>query len=497
MSLRRQLVLGVSALVAAAFVLTGTTTVLALRASVLQQLDQEVLTGLDLAATPGEGAGGGATPPPADGSAEPAPRIGTLTVVIDSDGTAVRADAIDDDGSRSTLTDAQLEAVTGADPPPRTPVTVDLGGELGTYRIAEETIRDSGGPDSNDSPRTVISGNSMHGVTSTTTALTAILAGVLGSAFLLVIGALAVIVTRSLRPLRRVAGVARRVSEQPLASGEVVLPDRVAPADTDPRTEAGQVGSALNSLLENIVTALNQRQASEDRLRRFVADASHELRTPLTSIRGYAELSRAENAPMTPTQQRSLERITAESNRMSSLVEDLLLLARLDAGQPLRTEVVDLAPLVIDAVSDAHAAAPDHHWLVDVGEPIDVTGDEDRLLQVVTNILGNAAAHTPPGTTVEAGVRQQAGHALLRIVDDGPGIPDSLQERLFDRFARDDSSRARGDGGASGGGTSSGGAGLGLAISHAIVTAHGGWIEVDSAAGRTEFTVHLPMHPAT
>lgn len=504
LSLRRRLVLGVSVLVAIAFLITGTTTLLAVRASALQRLDGEVLVGLDLATQPrggpraedaGNSLGGGQeSPAGAVPDSGPAPRIGTLTLVIDAQGTAVEASVIGDDGTASVLTDAQITELTADSMPEHRPVSVDLEGELGRFRVAIDRGADG----------TVVSGRSLADVAASTRTTAAILGGVMGAVLLLLIGGLILVITRSLRPLRRLAHTAQRVSERELASGEVVLPDRVATVDTDPATEVGQVGGALNSLLDHIEDALTKRQAAEDRLRRFVADASHELRTPLASIHGYAQLSQAEGAPMTETQQRSFTRISSEAVRMTSLVENLLLLARLDAGQPLRQDPVDLAVLLIDAISDAHAAAPDHRWVLEVEEPVEVTGDEDRLRQVLTNLLGNARAHTPAGSTVTASLDKDAerGTAIVRVTDDGPGIPEDLRERLFERFTRGDESRsrARSNGqessdelsGDAGGG---GGAGLGLAISHAIITAHGGRIDAQSIPGRTMFTVHLPLAP--
>lgn len=504
LSLRRRLVIGVSVLVAIAFLITGATTLLAVRASAVQRLDEEVLVGLDLAVQPRGGPRPEETVDSPDGEQEPpvstvtedgpAPRIGTLTLVLDAQGTAVQASAIDDDGTASSLTDAQIAQLTAESLPERRPVSVDLGGELGSFRIAVDRGGDG----------TVVSGRSLADVASSTRTTAMILGGVMGGVLLLVIGGLILVITRSLRPLRRLALTAQRVSERELASGEVDLPDRVDSADTDPATEVGQVGGALNSLLDHIEDALTKRQAAEDRLRRFVADASHELRTPLASIQGYAQLSQAEGAPMTETQKRSFHRISSEAVRMTSLVEGLLLLARLDAGQPLRQDPVDLAVLLIDAISDAHAAAPDHRWMLEVEESVEVTGDEDRLRQVLTNLLGNARAHTPAGSTVTASLDNDAerGSAIVRVTDDGPGIPEELRERLFERFTRGDESRSRSradaqesDDELSDNVDRGGGAGLGLAISHAIITAHGGRIDVQSIPGQTMFTVHLPLAP--
>jgi len=295
---------------------------------------------------------------------------------------------------------------------------------------------------------------------------------------------LSLLVRRSLRPLERVADVAQRVSTLSLSAGTVDIPDRVAPADTDITTEVGRVGSSLNQLLGHVQSSLAARQHSEDQLRRFIADASHELRTPLASIRGYAQLSLGEAAPMTPTQARSFDRIESEAQRMASLVDDLLLLARLDAGQPLRRDEVELTLLAVDAVSDAQAADATHEWRLDVTDDlIAVTGDENRLRQVVANLLRNAQTHTPPGTTVTLSLSRDGGDAVLRVIDTGPGIDASVADRLFDRFARADDARNR----------DAGSTGLGLSIAEAITAAHGGAISVESEPGRTVFEVRLPL----
>ncbi|MFE7298413.1 sensor histidine kinase [Streptomyces sp. NPDC057579] len=316
----------------------------------------------------------------------------------------------------------------------------------------------------------------------------------------------------ALRPLRRVAATATRVSELPLHQGEVALHVRVPAAEADARTEVGQVGAALNRMLGHVGSALSARQESETRVRRFVADASHELRTPLASIRGYAELTRRGKERPGPETRHALGRIESEAERMTGLVEDLLLLARLDAGRPLSYGTVDLSPLVVDAVSDARAAGPDHGWrleLPDVAAPTPalVRGDADRLHQVLVNLLANARTHTPEGTTVTARVRtvrrprpSGAGPAgsgpfgvvgdavQLEVQDDGPGIPAALLPHVFERFARGDASRSR----SAGSGRSGGSTGLGLAIVEAVVAAHGGTVEVASVPGRTVFTVTLP-----
>ncbi|MEU4693108.1 HAMP domain-containing sensor histidine kinase [Actinoplanes sp. NPDC023714] len=296
----------------------------------------------------------------------------------------------------------------------------------------------------------------------------------------------ALIVRRTLEPLDRVAATATRVSELRLDRGEVQLAQRVPEQDTDPRTEVGQVGAALNRMLDHVGNALEARHASEMQVRQFVADASHELRTPLAAIRGYAELSRRSRQVIPDEISHVLTRVESEAKRMTALVEDLLLLARLDAGRPLAQDPVDLTMLAVDATSDAHAAGPRHYWQLDLPEePVTVIGDGARLHQVLANLLANARTHTPEGSTVTVKVGQVPDAAVLQVIDDGPGIPDDLVSRIFERFTRGDSSRSR----------AAGSTGLGLSIVHAVVTSHRGKVGVQSRPGQTVFTVMLPLGP--
>jgi two-component system, OmpR family, sensor kinase len=290
----------------------------------------------------------------------------------------------------------------------------------------------------------------------------------------------------SLRPLRRMTTTAGAVARLPLAS-EVDVPHRVP--DADQRTEVGQLGAAFNRMLGHVESALARREASEGRLRRFAADASHELRTPLAAIRGYAELARRHPGTLPPEVEHALGRVEAESARMSALVEDLLLLARLDAGRPLESRPVDLTRLAIDATSDARAAGPDHRWQLELPEgPVLVQGDDQRLHQVLANLLSNARTHTPGGTTVTValGPDHARGVAELSVTDNGPGIPEELQPDMFERFVRGDSSRSR----------AAGSTGLGLSIVAAVIAAHHGTVSADSGPGGTRFTITLPLLPS-
>ncbi|WP_426320401.1 sensor histidine kinase [Microbacterium sp. E-13] len=357
-------------------------------------------------------------------------------------------------------------------------VTID---NLGTYRI--EGVQVGG--------TVVIVGLSRAGISETLGRMLTTIALLTVGGLLLLSVATAWTIRRGLAPLRAVADTAARVSTQRLDQGEVSIAERVPVRQADPRTEVGRVGAALNTLLDHVDESLAARQRNEERMRSFVADASHELRTPLASIRGYSELSltalsRGQDTALETTEA-SLERIQAQSLRMTSLVEDLLLLARLDEGQELVYGTVDLTRLAIDAVGDVRPTGPDHEWVLDVGdEPVLIAGDAGRLHQVAANLLANARTHTPAGTTVTVRVSREGRDAVLRVHDDGPGIDPSLKDDLFERFSRGDRSRAR----------QTGGTGLGLSIARAIVDAHGGSIRVASAPGDTTFEVRLPARPA-
>ncbi|MCH5673469.1 sensor histidine kinase [Streptomyces gilvus] len=310
-----------------------------------------------------------------------------------------------------------------------------------------------------------------------------LVAGIVFGAALTVTGVVGACWVRwSLRPLSRVAATATRVSELPLASGEVALPPR-AP-ESDPRSEVGQVAGAFNRMLGHVEDALTKRHASEERLRSFAADASHELRTPVASVRGHAELALLHPGPVPPEIGRALERIAAESSRMGEMVDEMLLLARLDAGRPLERQPVDLTMLVLDAVTDARAAGPEHRWELDLPEePVTVVGDQHRLHQVVANLLANARLHTPAGTKVTVTLETEDSAAVLHVHDDGPGVPEDIQPGVFERFTRAEH-RRRAD-------ASGGGAGLGLSIVAAVTEAHGGSVELESRPGSTTFTVRI------
>jgi two-component system OmpR family sensor kinase len=248
-------------------------------------------------------------------------------------------------------------------------------------------------------------------------------------------------------------------------------------------TEAGELGDALNTMLTRIEEAFDERSASEARLRQFIADASHELRTPVATIRGYAELYRRGGLDEREALQQAMRRTEAETLRMGSLIDDLLLLARLDQGRPLDQGPVDLGVLAVDAAADARARAPERRVTASVSEGVVVNGDEHRLRQLLANLVSNALVHTPSDSPIEARVRTDNGSAVLEVHDDGPGMSPDVAARAFERFYRADPSRSR----------HHGGSGLGLAIVRAIVDAHGGTVTLDTSLGHgTTVRVQLP-----
>ncbi|GAA1214062.1 sensor histidine kinase [Rhodoglobus aureus] len=476
LSLRNRLVLGSAALIALAAVLIGVVSVLALQGFLIDRLDVQLTS----ASTRSQGAldgrpgGNNQTAPPAgDFLALPGQREGTIAGLVTSDGT-ITAGVLGNRGSSAPLTEAQL-AVLSTLTEASDPVTVNLGGTLGDYRIIVSSTPIAG--------ESLIVALPLADVRDTVLQLTFLVAGIgllaVGSAA--IAGAIAV--RFALRPLERVAGTATRVTELQLDRGAVALAERVSLDDADPRTEVGQVGAALNRLLEHVAFALSSREASENKVRTFVADASHELRTPLASIRGYAELTRRGGHEIPDDVAHAIGRIEAESVRMTGLVESLMLLARLDKAAAVEHESVDLSRLIIDAVGDAHAAGPDHVWELEIpDDAVVISGDRLRLHQVVANLLANARMHTPAGTTVTASLMWEGELAIIEIRDTGPGIPPELQPTVFERFVRGDSSRSR----------AAGSAGLGLAIVAAVVAAHGGETKVSSTPGNTVFRIELP-----
>ncbi|MFF5770045.1 sensor histidine kinase [Streptomyces californicus] len=546
-TLRTRLVVSAVSLIAVVAAVIGSVTAIAFHSYLYGKLDDQLRSVVERAQRPP-----GPVPLPESlreagplgfvgGGGQP---LGTFGALVGEGGDVTASKVVADSGLRAQesakpLTDGQAEALEAAAPGSGEGTrSVDLPG-LGGYRVEAATTAEGA---------TVLVGIPSAEVSRALTTLIVVEVCVTAAGLLAASIAGTALVGVALRPLRRVAATATRVSELPLHSGEVALVERVPDAEADPRTEVGQVGAALNRMLGHVGAALAARQESETRVRQFVADASHELRTPLASIRGYAELTRRAGgggaAPgPDPVTRHALGRIESEADRMTGLVEDLLLLARLDAGRPLSYGSTDLLPLVVDAVSDARAAdrpgpqpyearaaqrpgafpaadrtgtgpgpqpydgpaadrpatcsatgsgAARHRWRLELpAEPVTVRADSARLQQVLVNLLANSRTHTPPGTTVTVSVRPPAragGPVALEVRDDGPGIPAALLPHVFERFARGDASRTRG----SDGGGATGSTGLGLAIVQAVVTAHGGRVRVESAPGRTVFAVELP-----
>ncbi len=534
-TLRARLIIGLLALFTVASLGVGVVTTVALGDFLLSRLDQQVNTaGQALSHSiensqahgqvPGQGPGPDVEPANpscrnasqyASIAAGQAPR--TFAARLDDGGLSyacVVTDTVHGPGLKAVRMSAADVAIlkrmpvaglpNGRHPGRSYPVTRYLSG-LGDYRLTAFTGGDGD---------VHIAGLPISGVRETVRQLELVEVIVFGSALIVMGLAGTGLIRLSLRPLGRVTATAAEVSALPLESGEVVLPHRVAEAD--PRTEVGRLGRSFNQMLGHVEASLATRQASEDKLRRFVADASHELRTPLAGIRGYTELALRTGGDLSPEIRTALGRVDAESVRMSRMVDDLLLLARLDAGRPLAHEPVDLTRLAIEVTSDAQVAGPGYHWVLDLpSEAVVITGDQHRLHQVLANLLSNARTHTPQETTITVRVaRAQAGRdgdgdggddgggggngngdgdgdgnsggnsdgVELTVTDDGPGIPAELQAHIWDRFARADTARSR----------TAGSTGLGLAIVRAVVIAHRGRLSVDSQPGKTTFRIWLP-----
>ena len=478
-SLRTRLLLSMVALFAASSLVVGVVSVLALRGFLMDRLDEQLAaaTGRSQSAVGGDAADAPTPSLPPTWSEFRAGVQGPLTVTAIVLESRVLAVVVAEDGNFRQLTADQARALAAVRVGSVT--TLDLGGELGNYRVAATAVTfaptGAGG--------VVVTGLPMAEVEAVLLRLTVIIGLVTAVALAAAVVAGAVVVRVALRPLERVAATASTVADLPLDRGEVALSARVPDADADPSTEVGKVGSAINRMLGHVASALEARHASENKVRRFVADASHELRTPLASIRGYAELTRMSGHALPDDIVHAMGRVESEAKRMTSLVEDLLLLARLDEGRELERQPVDLTRLLIDAVSDAHASAPEHEWVLhQPDEPVTIEGDGPRLHQAVANLLANARVHTPPGTTVEVALVAGQNTVTILVTDDGPGFPPELQETLFERFARGDDSRSR----------ASGSTGLGLAIVRSVVEGHGGTVTAESVPGRTRFTLVLP-----
>ena len=494
-TLGRQLLVRVVLIVAAISVLLTGASLFATQQLMLRNADSQLNAVVGRLQAPGQ--------PTAQRLLQPGQPQGTLYAIFSEDGAAADSGLLspsqNQDGlRRTTLSDHALSVLSGVTPD-KSHTTVHLGTGLGAYRVVAYSVTylPNYNDESSSEPATLVVGTSLSELNHV---LQQIIQIAIPLSLLAIIGAgvaVGIVVRRSLQPLNRVASTAQQVSQLQLDRGEVALAMRVPEADADPASEVGRVGQALNHMLDNVDGALAARQASETKLKQFIADASHELRNPLASIRGYAELTRLGRDQLPTDTAYALGRVESEATRMSRLVEDLLLLARLDSGPNIDIGPVDLTELLINAVSDARVAGQDHRWILDLDAPMTgdqsliTTGDRYRLHQAVLNLLTNARTHTPAGTTVRAGLRIDGNDAVITVADNGPGISPELQSQVFERFTRADSSRARS---ADAGDGSTGSTGLGLAIVAAVVEAHQGRVAVRSVPGDTEFTIRLPLH---
>ena len=458
MTLRARLVLGLLGLTAIALATTGIVIYREQRSFLLDRVDEQIRSALENPSQISPALSGGT----ATGRRRFVP-FGTYAEIRYPDGSVVRlADPGTDTGTAPSIPDELTTGVifTVSDP--------DLRVGAGPVVVGAGDVRREG---------LLVVGIPLDDVNETLDRLLVVELVVAGLVIALLAIASGLIVKLGLRPLREMEATAGAI-----AAGD--LSRRVGTAD--PRTEVGRLGLALNEMLAQIEHAFDERRASEDRLRRFVADASHELRTPLTSIRGYAELFRMGAASDPDNLAKTMRRIEQEADRMGIMVDDLLLLARLDQGRDAARAPVDLTRIATDAADDARAVEPDRpvSWRPD--GPVTVNGDEVRLRQVFGNLMQNALRHTPEGTPVHLRVATVGDEAVIEVRDEGPGMDAETAAHVFERFYRADPARTR----------AKGGTGLGLAIVAAIAESHDGRVEVETAPGAgATFRVYLPAAP--
>lgn len=465
MSIKTRLVAIISILVLLAFVIVGAVTVTATKARMIDRVDST------LAQASGRG---GHAAPQGGGSDEgvyPSSKRSIATLMLDSNGNLIHADPSGFNDSPDPLPDIASLGPSGMRDHIGNPFTVNsVGSGDISYRVLIQS-----GPDGD----LIAVAAPLSDVTSTIRGL--ILVIVLTSLAVLAGVVLVVwfVVRHGLKPIDSMIDTAGLI-----ARGD--LSQRVEYETST--NEVGKLGQAFNEMLAQVESSFMAKERSERRLRQFAADASHELRTPLTSIRGYAELFRTGAASDPSTLERVMLRIESESTRMGKLVDDLLLLARLDQGRSLRRDPVDLVQIIENAVTDAKAVEPDRPISIASPDRVMVIGDADRLKQVIDNLMANARVHTERTAPVRVTVEQRDGDALVSVADSGPGIDQQNLERIFDRFYRIDSARTR----------ERGGTGLGLSIVASIVQAHRGRVSVESAPGTgATFTFALPMAQST
>ena len=461
-SLRTQLILGSVALTGMAGIAIGAASILGVRGFMLGQLDDEVRQTAQLITSLNREE----LRESIDGPGLP---VGTV-IAVASYGTA-SAVRLDERAHAEVIPVKDLtELKSGVYS--HEPRSVHLG-DFGSYRVVSANDRGE---------ESILVGLPTGVIDRTLGRIGLFTFGLLAAVLLVVAFVTRRVIDNAITPLEEMRHTALNIARTPIGTGDATISERVDV--TDPESEVGELGTAFNQMLDHVDDALTARRASEAKVRQFVSDASHELRTPLTAIRGYSELTRRLNMDVSDDVRHALERIESESIRMTELVEDLLLLARLDEGRDLDMTTVDVAKLVKDAVNDAQVAGSDHLWTVNVGRGLKVMGDKHRLHQVISNLLANARTHTPAGTTVTVSATGTDTDIILTVADNGPGIPADIQSSLFERFVRADTSRQR----------ATGSTGLGLAIVDGLVRAHKGSITVESEPGDTRFIVRLPRH---
>jgi two-component system, OmpR family, sensor kinase len=478
MSLRLRLLLTLAPLFILGLAAADFGTYVALQSSLLQGVDKQLVTiepgvmgELLNQSSDGGGQHGGY------GQADSFPS-GTYGELVDSSGTTLKAGYTPNEATLVQSASSYPVFPDNIDNYTNTTITVPGRGSWDSYRVLVTAEPQPQFPGGSASTLTVVVAVPLDGVDTTLSTLLLFEIAISSGITIIVLVVTWLLVRRGMRPLERMGATARSI-----AAGD--LGRRVSPSNE--RTEVGQLGLALNGMLSQIERAFAQRDVTEQKLRHFVSDASHELRTPLTSMRGYAELLQR-NPDMTREDVLlAVRRIEDETRRMGVLVDDLLLLARLDQGRPLDSAPVDLTAMVNDAVSDARAADPGRSVVAQIAAPVSVTGDDLRLRQAVANLVRNALVHTPAGSPVEVALREDGGYADIDVIDHGPGVPEAQRQRIFERFHRADPTRSR----------DQGGSGLGLSIATAVVAAHGGRISVtDTPGGGATFRIALPIPPA-
>jgi two-component system OmpR family sensor kinase len=464
MPLSTRLIIGLLAVISSALIVVGLATFLALRSWMVEQIDNSLMQPKShLYADGGD-------PRRINEAIQSWIGDGATVIILSPDGRAVPlAQGINGQQPAALpAADAAALATVPAGPTTR-PVNLTLS-TLGKTKATALTALDQG-----NQRVTVVAVLALSRINALVGRLFAIELITIGLALLISWLLSAWFIRRSFKPLQEVAETASEVAQLPLGRGDVTIPARVA--NPIPTTEVGQVGLAVNAMLDHVEESLQTRAETEDRLRQFVSDAGHELRTPLAAVRGYSELLRRGVEQDPEAARLAASRIEGAASRMGLLVDDLLLLASLDEQRPLAKNPVDIRTIIDDTQTEAKTTGPDHRWVVDdaVKGEVFVAGDELRLHQTLSNLYANARNYTPAGTTITTTLSVLNNTAMIEVRDDGPGFPADLLPRITERFVRGDASRAR----------TTGGTGLGLAIVKVIVEAHDGRIEIANGAPGT------------